>query len=856
MGEVYRARDLRLNRDVAIKILSGNLASDPAGLGRFEREARALAAVHHPNIATIFSVEDRALVMELVDGPTLADVIAARRSLPAGEALAIARQIASALDAAHERGLVHRDLKPANIKVCNDGTVKVLDFGLAKMVREVASAGDLPTLSGAATLDGTLVGTAPYMSPEQARGGVVDRRTDIWAFGCVLYEMLAGRRAFAGDTTSDTIAAILTRDPDWSALPAATPAAVERLLRRALERDPKRRLRDIADAEFVLDAAEAPGPPRTTAAPRLPSWVYAVLIVILVAGAALGWALHHPAPPATASLIRTQIEPPPEATIDANMTTISPDGKTLAFVAQSATGLSLWVRPIEAPAAREVPESSGATFPFWSPDSRTIAFFARGKIMRAELPTGVPTPICDVPSGRGGTWNANGVIVYNAVNDGGLMRVSASGGAPAPLTTLDRSRSEDSHRFPWFLPDGRHFLFFVRSAARSDVRGIYASSLDDPSKKTLIALSDSSAIFAPIAGAAGALIWLRDRTLVAQRFDVTTLTRSAEPVTLADGIAPLGLIVGVSPVSASRTGTLVYGTPVDPASRLTWFDRAGKVTGMLGDTDVYGGLALSPDGARVAVSRASARVYDGSQIWITDVARGVFNRVTLRGSNTSSGGLMWSPDGRRIAYVSAGAPPNLAILDLERQEERLFRSRSSQERPAWTPDGRLIIVNDASNDPQLKTRQDLQLIDPARDGAKTPYLQTPFAEMNARFSPDGAWVAYTSDQSDKREVYVESYPRGKGVRRVSKLGGDFAHWVAGSRELFFVSGDDTLTAVPVRTAAGGIDFGDPQPLFKLPDQTGAYDVTPDGARIIATVPASVAPPSMSMLQNWAAALTK
>jgi Tol biopolymer transport system component len=875
MGEVYRARDTKLERDVAIKILSSEFTSHPGRLTRFQREARVLASLNHPHIGAIYGIEDgpceagphvHALVLELVDGQTLADRIA-RGPLPIVEALAIARQIADALDAAHEKGIIHRDLKPANIKITPDGVVKVLDFGLAKAARGDGSMPDLtqsPTVTVGGTGEGVILGTAAYMSPEQARGHEVDKRADIWAFGCVLYEMLTGRAAFALDTVTDTLAAIIEREPDWTPLPATTPAGVRRVLLRCLEKDSKRRLRDIADARFELDAPLSA--PRRAGlgecaepSPPVPAsrWIYGVGIGIglLILGAALGWWLHARPSIVQTGAKRFDISPPAGTDFVVGFGAVSPDGRFLTFVARSPTENRLWVRALDSQAAQELPGTDDAAFPFWSPDSKSVGFFASGKLWRIDIAGGTPTQICDVPAGRGGTWNTDGVIIYNAVNDGPLLQVPATGGAPRALTSLDVTRHENSHRYPTFLPDGRHFLYFIRSDDR-EIQGIYVGTIKRPQDRTRVIPSDFNGVYSPgLDQRSGHLLWLRNGALVAQPFDVERLSVSGEAVTVADSNPIVGGPNAFSPVSVSRDGTLVYGSSPEPHHQLTWYARDGKPVGTVGLPDAYLDLRISPDGQKVAVLRVDASTSrtnnSTSDIWLMDIGRGVPNRVTFDGANLNS--VAWSPDGGRVAYPNAGSPPNLFVQGVTKagSTERLISSHNTQTFPEWSPDGRFLLYAENVNDPSSTTRTDLQLL--SLDGARTitPYLQTPFAETRGRFSPDGKWVAYTSDESGQNDVYVQSFPVGGPKVRISSKGGDFARWRQDGKELFYTTPDTTLMAVPVQAAPHSLTFGEPKPLFKIAGRAGTFDIAPDGQRILALPPVDDdAAPSMTVVVNW------
>jgi eukaryotic-like serine/threonine-protein kinase len=870
MGEVYRARDTKLGRDVAIKFVSPAFTTNPERLARFEREARMLASLNHPHIGGIYGVEESdgapALVLELVEGLTLADRMA-KGPLSLSEALAIAKQIADALDAAHERGIVHRDLKPANIKITPEVVVKVLDFGLAKVFAGDTSAQDLtqsPTVTVGGSRGGVILGTAAYMSPEQARGQPVDKRADIWAFGCVLYEMLTGQAAFGGKTISDTIAAVIDRQPNWTALPASTPWNIRRLLQHCLEKHPKQRLRDIADARLDLDE-ELSGPERAGAGeyPQTEGsslivgsrWRYAVGIGLLVCGTALGWWLQF-RPAVERGAVRVDVSPPTGTKFMTGFGAISPDGRFLTFVAESSSGPRLWVRALDSQAARELPGTDGVAFPFWSPDSRSLGFFASGKLRRIDIAGGMPTEICDVPVGRGGTWNTDGVIIYNAWNDGPLLQVPATGGTPRALTALDVTRHENSHRYPIFLPDGRHFLYFIRSDNR-EIRGIYVGSMDRPQDRTLVITSDFNGVYSPGPDRqSGHLLWLRNGALVAQPFDLERFSILGEAVTVGDSIQIRPSSVGgpdaLSPVSVSRDGTLVYESSPEPHHQLTWYARDGRVVGSVGAPDAYLDLRISPEGQRVAVSRMDPST-GRTDIWLMDIVRGVPTRVTFEGASM----LAWSPDGHRVAYPKAGSPPNLFVQDVTKAGsiERLVNAHNTQQFPEWSPDGRFLLYAEDVNDPSSKTRTDLQLL--SVDGARTitPYLQTPFAETRGRFSPNGKWVAYTSDESGRNDVYVESFPVGGPKRRISGKGGDFARWRQDGKELFYTALDSTLISVPVQAVPNSLIVGESKPLFKIAGRAGSYDVAPDGQRILALPSAGDdAGPSMTVVVNWPALL--
>ena len=607
MGEVFRAKDTKLDREVAIKVLPRVLADDPERIARLDREAKVLASLNHPNIAQIYGIEQRALVMELVKGETL------QGPLPLDEALRLAMQIADALEAAHEKGIVHRDLKPANIMITPAGVVKVLDFGLAKAA-EAPDGGDpqnSPTLTMSPTRAGMILGTAAYMSPEQARGKAVDRRADIWAFGVVLYEMLTGRQAFTGETVSDILAAVLTKELDLEQVPVK----VRKLLRRCLEKDPKQRLRDIGEARFLLEDA----PPDRVGHGRPLPWIAAG--VFAVAALALGLVAYRHVNEET-RVLKMSVLRPDKATFKAtSLPAVSPDGRRLAFVATTDGKDQLWVRDLDSLAARALTGTDGADDPFWSPDSRLIAFFADGKLKKIEVAGGPALTLCDAALGRGGTWSKNGVIVFG-VNNGGTYRVPAAGGSATPLTTPDRASGETSHRLPWFLPDERHFLYTANNQEREKV-AVYAGDLDSKNRK-LVVSADSNAMYTP----PGYLLFVRERTLMAQPFDAGKLQITGDAVPVAEQVDSSSL-AAQNQFSASQNGVLAYTSGASGGGLLlTWFDRSGKVTGTLGAPGFVDWGAISPDGNTVAADHADPqiRIID---IWLHDLARGTASRFTF-----------------------------------------------------------------------------------------------------------------------------------------------------------------------------------------------------------------------------------
>jgi serine/threonine protein kinase len=633
MGEVYRARDHKLQRDVAIKVLPTALARDPERLARLEREARTLASLNHPNIAAIYGVEQGALVMELVEGETLHGPMALETALD------VARQMADGLEAAHEKGIIHRDLKPANIKITPEGAVKLLDFGLAKAMEGTTQSSDpenSPTLTQHTSVSGVIMGTAGYMSPEQARGGKVDRRTDIWAFGVVLYEMLTAKKAFGGETLSDTLAAVLTRDINLNDVPAR----VRPLLRRCLERDPRKRLGWIGEARALLDAPPPPAQPSR----RLSPWLH--LAWAGLAAVAL-WAPWRK-PPEPQPMARLVIENP-EGELgfgNSSGSAISPDGRVLAFVAMVKSTPVLDVRSLEALQARVLSGTEGAGRPFWSPDSRSIGYFANGKLMRIDLSGGAPQTICGAAVARGGTWNKDGVILFSGRQPGGLQRVSASGGVPAPVTELDATQGEDAHYYPQFLPDGKRFLYYRRRARDVTQAGVFAGSLDNADRgRTDKKILDTRhrVVYAPgRAGQPGYLLLIRGTTAFAQRFDPARLQTVGDPIALAENIS---LITqnAFSDISASSNDMVAYGIGSDVKRVLVWKDRAGKDLGPRTEFPDVGMIRLSPEGRRLASSRP-----DGT-IWVTDLERNTTTRLFFDGSAINP---HWSPDGQKIIFAT------------------------------------------------------------------------------------------------------------------------------------------------------------------------------------------------------------
>jgi len=874
MGEVYRARDAKLGRDVAIKILPRAFVADPDRLARFEREARLLASLNHPHIGAIYGVEELdavpALVLELVEGETLADKLAGEQAagngLPIPEALAIARQIADALEAAHGQGIIHRDLKPANIKVRPDGMAKVLDFGLAKVMEPIGARSDVlnpPTPTRVAmTQPGMILGTAAYMSPEQARGQAIDKRTDIWAFGCVLYEMLIGRAPFAGDTPSDTIAAILDRDPNWKALPEFTPSSVRRLLRRCLEKDPKRRLPDIADARIEIDEAQNPPSdspviPRGRTQERLGWVVAAVCLAGLVAVLAFGRAGSGDRTPPDIRSYSTSIVLPAGVRLSSGSPpgrfVLSPDGRRLAMVASDSTGRStLWVRSLDSRVAQALGGTEGATYPFWSADSRFIAFLAQNKLKKIGVSGGEVVTLCDASFGSSGAWNRDDVILFTPNGNSPLYRVPASGGTPTQVTTLETASGDVQHSFPFFLPDGRHFLYFVvgSQASRTVPRGIYVGALDSKEPGTLIEPGGSNAKYAN-----GHLIFLRNGALLAQPFDVGRLELGGAPVSLADQVQTTGASASdvAGAFTVSETGVLAYQTGSLVRSQLTWFDRAGTQISTLGDPADYTDVALSPDDARVAVSLMDPQL-GTRDLWIFDVARRLGERFTYESGDDF--GPNWSrPGGDRIFFSSL----RKGTIDLYEKpssglgsEALLLRDDLGKFNANASEDGRFLVYVAGGG---IINRSDIWVLPLFGERKPAPFLETRFLESQGQFSPDGRWVAFMSFKSGRPEVYVTPFPAHDTEQQVSTAGGGWPRWNRNGKELFYLALDNTLTVTPMNGGTSRFDVGTDRPLFQVhprPARVDAYpyDVTADGRRILVNTFVDEVTPSITLIVNW------
>jgi len=860
MGEVWAATDTRLHRAAAIKALPASVAADPERLSRFRREAQVLAALSHPNVAAIYGLEEADgasyLAMELVEGEDLSARID-RGPVPVEEAIEIALQVAAALEEAHDKGIVHRDLKPANIKVTADGKVKVLDFGLAKAVEgdapashEASSRSSLTMTSPAITQMGMILGTAAYMSPEQARGRVVDRRADIWAWGVVLFEMLAGRRPFGGADMSVTLASVIKDTPDWTALPPDLATPVRRVLRRCLEKDTRRRLSAIGDARLDLEereeatpaSAAVPGPFPSGSPVRLAGLA---LVVALVTAALTLW-LSGAFSPAEAPIERVTVLGPPGQPIykDAANIAISPDGRYLAFLTgEMATDTRLWIRALDDLTAHEVDGPTGAQLPFWSSDSRTVAYFAEGKLMTVAATGGQPQVLADAPDGRGGSWSRDGVIVFAASSSGPLSRVSANGGAVTAATALDTANGETGHRFPSFLPDGRHFLYASLPGPPGRI-AINLGALDSPDR-TRILEAESTPIYAD----PGYLIYSRRGVMVAQPFDASTVTLRGEAIPLGDtpGEVNVEYSAGYA-ASATGTGALAYLSASQRQSRLAWIDRSGRETDTV-DVPLgpYLELALSPDGGMAAVTRIEP---PAANLWLVDLERGGLSPLT--DAPGWSAWPTWSPDGRRVAFSNdQRGPADLYARTIGAPaDEVLFQSADLFTEPSsWSGDGH-VVFNVLSSDAE----EDLWTVRADGSAEPQPFVKTPRSDVFGRISPDGRWMAYLSAQSGPYEAYVQPFP-GPGAAHRITTGGTSDHglwWGPDSRQLLILDASRQLLLVDLATSPA-FSASAPRVVGRIPFTvtSRAIDASRDLTRLLAIIPEpGSGSRSLTIVRNW------
>ena len=861
MGEVYRARDEKLNRDVAIKVLPADLSENAERLNRFEQEAQAAGALNHPNILAVYDVgvHDRApyVVSELLEGETLRDLLDQRQPA-ARKSMDYAVQLAHGLAAAHDKGIVHRDIKPDNIFITKDERVKILDFGLAKLAQP--SGEDIAQTEIATrkvrTDPGTVMGTVGYMSPEQVRGQAVDHRTDIFSFGAVLYEMLSGRRAFRGDSAIETLNAILKEEP--AELSASNPniaPGLERVIWHCLEKSPERRFQSAGDVAFALESLSGvtSHPSQQTLPVIRPltssrTWTRERLVwlgicaVLILALAALAFAYLSRSQP-SGQAIRLALTTSDKATLPARVT-VSPDGSRVAFLANNAEGRRLlWVRLLDSLTAQPLAGTEDAVAPFWSPDSRFIGYFANGKLFKVEASGGRSQALCDVAENRGGAWNRDGVILFAGPD--GLHRVSAQGGSPTLATKVDAK--EEAHRWPYFLPDGRHFVF-LGDAPTTENHHIRVGSLDSQETQILFSAVTRVAYAPP-----GFLLYVSQGALVAQPFDPQRLRVTGESTIVAERVATVGENHEFD-FSISDNGVLAYQTG-SIQSQLVWFDRTGKKLQTVGDPDAYASVALSADGQRAAVGMFDA---DGrhSDVWLLDLSRGSKSRLTF--DPTSEGSPVWSPDGARLVFYSSrtsGGQANLFVgtASAAGDYQLLLASDSDDIPTSWSRDGQSILFMRYG-----KLHTGIWLMPLSGDRQPKPLFQSSaFDQGGATFSPNGRVVAYTSNESGRFEVYAQSFPPSGDKLMVSSGGGGLPLWRGDGKELFYLTEDGRVMAAEIGVGAK-LESGVPQQLFQTRikfDSDCPYGVAPDGSRFLINIPAEINDPApMIVVLNWTAIL--
>jgi serine/threonine protein kinase/Tol biopolymer transport system component len=875
MGEVYRARDTRLDRTVAIKVLPDALATDPQLRERFEREARAISSLQHPHICALFDVgrdgDREFLVLEYLEGETLAARLARAGALPVADALRVAVDVCDALATAHRAGIVHRDLKPANVMLTRAGA-KLLDFGLAKAAAPVVTPGGLsmlPTTPPHVTAQGTILGTFQYMAPEQIEGTDADVRTDLFAFGALLFEMVTGRTPFEGKTRASLLGAILKDEPPRvSHLQPLAPPPIDRLVATCLAKDPDDRYqhaRDLLrDLQWIASGDESERTsiePRSAAAPsRLPWGVAAAATTALVIVSAIA-VRHMREAPRQDEPYQFSLAPPEGAafaftslgggTGGVPQFAVSPNGRFLAFVARSQTLSALWIRPLDSLSARMLPGTEQAAYPFWSPDSTYIGFFAGGKLKKAALAGGSPVTLVDAVNGRGGTWSRDDVIVFARANSAGLFRVSASGGAPTQITSVDQSRGDTRHVWPQFLPDGRRVLYVaVKTTAGRETdkpSEIRVAALDGSENQTLVQ-AESSATFA-----AGHLIYSRDGSLVAQPLDPVALRVSGDAHPIAEDVANEGS--RYTAFSVSSSGMLVFAPGSARAKhQFVWLDRAGRTVSTVGDVNTAATFSLAPDGRRVAETIIGA---GNTDVWVLDLARAITMRLTF--DPLFDGYPIWSPDSSRVAFTTGAAGGAIAtkLAGGGGAPEMLLTAPVGTAWPSdWSADGRFIAYT--VNGP--KATFDIWILPLDGDHKPYPFVETPFVEDCASFSPDGRWLAYQSDESGVVQVYVQPFPSTGVKYQVSRDGGKQPKWRRDGRELFFLSIDNALLAADI-AASREFEAGTPHMLFEtgtaeMPIRQG-YAVSTDGQRFLFNLPQQrSAQATLTMVLNWPATIQK
>lgn len=871
MGEVYLARDTRLDRAVALKVLPASFASDPDRLRRFGIEAKVTGALNHPNILTVHDIGTASaelggapyIVTELLEGEELRAQLT-NGAVPVRKAIDYAQQIAAGLAAAHEKGVVHRDLKPENLFVTKDGRVKILDFGLAKLkpLRNTPIGSEVETQKQI-TNPGTVMGTAAYMSPEQVRGEEVDHRSDLFSFGLILFEMLSGRRAFQRETMAETMTAILKDDlPELSETNAQISPQLEKIVRRCLEKQPERRFQTASDLGFALETLSTLSGPRLERSASSPAlaertvrsrlfgnvWLaWAVAVVFLVAATTALAILSFRQTPTEFPAFRLAIVPPGKIAPDT--LALSPDGRRLAFVARDASGkMMLWVRPLDAVEAQPLPgteQTSISSPPFWSPDGRSLAFFAGGKLKKIELDGGTPQTICNAVNGRGGTWNRDGVILFQPALDDTLHRVSAAGGATTPLPLMNPFDQISTYRWPQFLPDGRRFLCYHPGGQAS---GIYAGSLHSRELK-LVLKTNSNAVYA----STGHLVFWREGALLAQPFDAAKQELTGEPVPIAEQVSYSSGIFHAA-FSIADNGVLAYLSGSFHNTQLAWFDRSGKQLGIAAPPGEYLRMALSRDEQRVAFERNDPQT-GTSDIWLAQLARGVVSRLTFHPANEEL--PIWSPDGNRIAFTSDREGRSDIYQKLASgagDDELLLKSNTKKLTTSWSADGRFIFYTEEDHP---ETKADLWFLPLDGDRKPEPYLRLPSNEYDAIISPNGRWVAYLSDETGMLRIHVQSFPASGGRWQISPGVGRYPQWRQDGKELYYLSGDGKLMAVEVKTDST-FEVGVSKALFDLRTEAGVgsrrpYAVASDGQRFLVNMPVEEASPTpITVVLNWAA----
>jgi Tol biopolymer transport system component/tRNA A-37 threonylcarbamoyl transferase component Bud32 len=867
MGEVYRARDTKLGREVAIKVLPERLSADRNALALFEREAQAVAALSHPNILAIHEFGESGstvyAVMELLQGETLRERVK-QGSVPVRKAADYAIQIAGALAAAHSKGIVHRDLKPENVFLTSEGRVKLLDFGLASQQpvpgqgRDDASSPTLPHDFDS----GTLIGTVGYMSPEQVRGDPTDHRVDVFSFGCVFYEMLTGQRAFKRETAAETMTAILREDPpELSGQRLEIPPGLERVVLHCLEKNPEERFQSARDLAFDLQTALSGSSPsdavagramRRGAAPRYrlrERVAWGVAAIFLIAGVLI--TLHYirqSRPPQQA--VFSEFVPPEGTTIGA--VAVSPDGRSLAFVGWKNEQGQLWVRSLEGLSARPLAGTDGAAFPFWSPNNQDIGFFADGKLKRIPASGGPVQTLADAPTGRGASWSPDDVILFAPSYGLPLQRMPAGGGQAEPVTQLDSTKGEISHRWPSFLPGGKKFLYFVYSSS-SDNTGIYARSLDGKTNEFLVRSGYGAAYAAP-----GYLVFTRDRALLAQRFDADSLKLTGNPIQVADQIGVNVLEYAHYSVAESGSVLVFRRGGFFQGSQLRWFSRDGQPLGAVGTIDRFWSMRMSPDGQSVAVELQEAQSR-GNTIWLYDLTRNASRRFTFDLSDDV--GPVWSTDSRSIVFGTRSGAQHFALYIKPAsgagQAQPLLQTKGDVIAQDWSRDGQFISYTEL--DPKQKAGGSLWVLPMEGERKPIPLIQSASDDAYSRFSPNGRWVAYRSNESGRNEIYVIPFPVAGGKWQVSVGGGDWPCWSADGKELYYLSPDQRMMSISIREKGSTLEYDAPRPLFPvrvLGGLGGRFDPTKDGRRFLVLVQKEENPSPVTLVLNWSASLKR